>query len=135
MAEEKSGITDPTTFGFSAEGLKRMDAVMQDYVERGQLAGVATVLARNGKIVHVGLHGHMDLRAGKPMQEDTIFRIFSMTKPITSLAVLMLHEEGHFNLDTPVADFMPEFKQMQVLVHQTEEGTELEPLRAGDHHL
>jgi CubicO group peptidase (beta-lactamase class C family) len=128
MTEEKSGITDPTTFGFSTEGLKRMDAVMLDYVERGQLAGVATVLVRNGKTVHVGLHGDMDLRAGKPMQEDTIFRIFSMTKPITSLAVLMLLEEGHFSLETPIADFMPEFKQMQVLVHQTEEGMMIEPL-------
>jgi CubicO group peptidase (beta-lactamase class C family) len=111
----------PTSVGLSAEGLSRIDAAMQAYIERGQVAGIMTVLVCGGKIAHTGLHGCRDLRSNSPLAEDTIFRIFSMTKPVTSLAVLMLCEEGYFDLDTPIAAFMPELKDLRVLSGKKDE--------------
>jgi len=120
---------DPTTTGLSSKGLQGMDAAMRAYVERGQLAGLMTVLARCGKIAHWSMHGQMDLHTGKPIAEDTIFRIFSMTKPITSLAVLMLLEAGDFDLCTPIAEFIPELGDLRVFVRQSETGPEMARLK------
>jgi CubicO group peptidase (beta-lactamase class C family) len=120
---------DPTTAGLSPERLKMMDAAMQAYVDRGQLAGVMTVLVRHGKVAHWAMHGQRDLRQGKPVEEDTLFRIFSMTKPVTSLAVLMLLEEGCLQLNTPIAEYIPELKHMNVLIGQNDGVLELESLQ------
>jgi CubicO group peptidase (beta-lactamase class C family) len=118
----------PESVGLSSARLERMDAALQRYVDRGQLAGLITALMRRGQAAHFAIHGQMDLATGKPMREDAIFRIFSMTKPLTSLAVLMLYEEGAFHLQYPVSMFLPAFNELKVLVRQTEAGMELAPL-------
>ena len=104
----------PEEVGVSAERLKRIRPVMQSYVDDGSLPGFLTVVARRGKIVHFETIGMRDVENKKSVEPDTIFRIYSMSKPITSVAVMMLYEEGHFQLGTPVSRFIPEFKNMKV---------------------
>ena len=108
-------MVEPEAVGLSTERLSRIDKVMEAYVEQQKIAGGVTLIARHGKIAHLGTYGMMDVEAGKPMTPDTIFRIASMTKPITSVAVMMLYEEGHFRLHEPVSKFIPAFKEMHVL--------------------
>ena len=112
----------PEDVGVSTEHLERIRPVMQGYVDDGNIAGFLTAMARHGKIVHFETIGMQDIENNKPMAADTIFRIHSMSKPITSVAVMMLYEEGHFQLDTPVSKFIPEFKNMKVY---NEEQTEI----------
>ncbi len=119
---------NPESVGLSASRLKRIDAVIQRYIDCGQLAGAITVLARRGQVAQLGMYGQMDIAAGKPMQEDAIFRIFSMTKPITTLAVLMLYEEGAFQLPYPVSIFLPEFNDLKVFVRMHDGEMELASL-------
>ena len=104
----------PEEVGVSTEHLEGIRPVMQGYVDHGRMAGILTVVARRGKIVHFETVGMRDVENKKPIEADTIFRIHSMSKPITSVAVMMLYEAGHFQLDTPVSDFIPEFKNMKV---------------------
>ena len=104
----------PEEIGVSTERLERIRPVMQGYVDDGNLPGFLTVVARRGKIVHFETIGMRDVENNKPVEPDTIFRIYSMSKPITSVAVMMLYEEGHFQLGTPVSRFIPEFKNMKV---------------------
>ena len=111
----------PEEVGVSTEHLERIRPVMQGYVDDGRVAGLLTVVARRGKIVHFETIGMRDVENKKPIEADTIFRIHSMSKPITSVAVMMLYEEGHFQLDTPISKFIPEFKNMKVYnAEQTE---------------
>ena len=107
-------MTVPEEAGMSAERLERIRPVMQGYVDDAQLPGFLTVVARRGKIVHFETIGMRDVENKKPVEPDTIFRIYSMSKPITSVAVMMLYEEGRFQLTTPVSRFIPEFKNMKV---------------------
>ena len=107
-------MTVPEKVGFSAQRLERIRPAMQDYVDKGHVPGFLTVVARRGKIVHFETIGMRDIENEKPIEPDTLFRIHSMSKPITSVAVMMLYEAGHFQLDTPVSDFIPEFKDMKV---------------------
>ena len=104
----------PEAVGVSAERLERIRPVMQGYVDDGNLPGFLTVVARRGKIVHFETIGMRDVENKKPVEPDTIFRIYSMSKPITSVAVMMLYEEGRFQLGTPVSKFIPQFKNMKV---------------------
>ena len=104
----------PEEVGVSAERLERIRPVMQGYIDDGHIAGLLTAVARRGKIVHFETVGMRDIENNKPIEADTIFRIHSMSKPITSVAVMMLYEEGHFQLNTPVSEFIPEFKNMKV---------------------
>jgi CubicO group peptidase (beta-lactamase class C family) len=115
----------PEKVGFSSERLSRINAAMQRCVDEGGYAGILTMVARRGQIAHLDCFGMMDAEAGKPMQPDAIFRIYSMSKPVTSVAVMMLYEEGHFQLNTPVSEFIPGFKDTQVFVQETESGMEL----------
>ncbi|MCE2415981.1 beta-lactamase family protein [Candidatus Poribacteria bacterium] len=108
-------MVEPEAVGLSTERLARIDKVMETHVAQQKIAGGVTLLARHGKIAHLGTYGMMDVEAEKPMTPDTIFRIASMTKPITSVAVMMLYEEGHFRLNEPVSRFIPAFKEMHVL--------------------
>src|SRR5580704_17393811 len=90
-----SEVTTPETVGMSRARLARLDEVMKRrYVDSGQLPGILTQVHRKGELVHTGVAGHMDLERAKPMREDAIFRIYSMSKPITSVALMMLVEEG-----------------------------------------
>ncbi|HQE91479.1 MAG TPA: serine hydrolase domain-containing protein [Anaerolineae bacterium] len=102
--------------GFSPVRLGRISTLMQRYVDDGKLAGLIATVARRGQTVYMEKFGMMDIEAHKPMQFDAIFRIASMTKPITSVAVMTLYEEGHFHLNTPVAEFIPGFKEARVFV-------------------
>ena len=104
----------PEAVGVSSERIERIRPVMQGYVDDGNLPGFLTVVARRGKIVHFETIGMRDVENKKPVEPDTIFRIYSMSKPVTSVAVMMLYEEGHFQLGTPVSRFIPEFKNMKV---------------------
>ena len=122
-------MVEPEAVGLSTERLSRIDKVMEMHVEQQKIAGGVTLLARHGKIAHLGTYGMMDVEAGKPMTSDTIFRIASMTKPITSVAVMMLYEEGHFRLHEPVSKFIPAFKEMHVLPPEDAE-TSAEPIPA-----
>ena len=108
-------MVEPEAVGISTERLSRIDKLMEAHIAQQKIAGGVTLLARHGKVAHLGVYGMMDVEAGKLMKPDTIFRIASMTKPITSVAVMMLYEEGHFRLNEPVSKFIPAFKEMLVL--------------------
>ena len=107
-------IAVPEEVGVSTKRLKRIRSFLQGYYNSGEVSGFLTVVARHGKIVHFETIGMQDVENNKPVEPDTIFRIYSMSKPITSVAVMMLYEEGHFQLGTPVSRFIPEFKGMKV---------------------
>lgn len=101
--------------GMSKARLARLDEVMKRrYVDSGDLPGILTQVWRRGELVHTGMAGHMDLERGKPMREDAIFRIYSMSKPITSVALMMLVEEGALGLDDDVHSHIPEWKHLGV---------------------
>lgn len=104
----------PEEVGMSAERLGRIRAAMQRYVDRGLVPGVVTLVARRGRVVHFDAIGYRDVEGKQPMTTDTIVRIASMTKPIASVALMTLYEEGHFLLTDPIAKFLPEFKDMKV---------------------
>lgn len=104
----------PENVGFSSERLERIPKMMQTCVERGDLAGTLTLLARRGQVFHCATTGWMDIENQRPMPVDGIFRIYSMTKPITVTAVLMLVEDGCFLLDDPISNWMPEFGEVMV---------------------
>ncbi len=106
--------TSPEKVGFCSERLKRIHQTMQHYVERGDLAGTLTLLARRGQVFHCAATGWMDIENQRPMPVDGIFRIYSMTKPITVTAALMLMEEGCFLLDDPISNWIPEFARVKV---------------------
>jgi CubicO group peptidase (beta-lactamase class C family) len=121
-------IVSPESVGFSSPRLGRITTAMQGYIDAGQLPGIITVVARRGKVVHFECLGMMDAEAGKPMQADAILRIFSMTKPITSVALMMLFEGGHFLLDEPVSKYIPAFADLKVYAGATEADIELADL-------
>ncbi len=101
--------------GLSASRLARVDQVMtQRYVDTGRLPGLLTMIYRRGKLAHLGMSGHIDIERGKRMRDDAIFRIYSMTKPITSVALMMLAEEGLVGLDDDVATHIPSWKNLGV---------------------
>jgi CubicO group peptidase (beta-lactamase class C family) len=103
------------SIGLSASRLARVDEIMtRRYVETGRLPGLLTMVYRRGELAHLGMAGHIDLERGKPMREDAIFRIYSMTKPITSVALMMLVEEGLIGLDDDVATHIPAWKNLGV---------------------
>ena len=118
----------PEEVGVSSTRLNRLREAMQSYVDDGKLAGLITMIARRGQVFHYECFGMMDIQANKPMQPDTIFRIYSMTKPITSAAMMMLYEGGDFQLKDPVSRFIPGFKDVRVFVSTNESGLELAEL-------
>jgi CubicO group peptidase (beta-lactamase class C family) len=105
----------PETLGLSAERLARLGAAMRTHVERGELAGVVVLVARRGQIAYFEAFGKREIAAGAPMERDTIFRIYSMTKPVTSVAALLLLEEGKLLLGDPVTKYVPELAGLRVL--------------------
>ena len=104
----------PEDIGMSTSRLERIAPVMQGWVDDGKIPCALTMIVREGRLVHFEKFGMQDVATAKPIEFDTIFRIYSMTKPITSIAVMMLYEEGHFQLGTPVSKLIPAFKDMQV---------------------
>jgi CubicO group peptidase (beta-lactamase class C family) len=100
--------------GFDVDRLSRLDAVLDRYVDGGRLPGVQVAVSRHGEVVHRHCHGVTDVEAGTPVAPDTIYRIYSMTKPITSVALMMLYEEGAFLLENPIARWLPELADLRV---------------------
>jgi CubicO group peptidase (beta-lactamase class C family) len=119
------GIT-PEDVGLSAARLYKIDHLTQRYINEGKIPGSVTLVARKGRIVHMTSQGKMDIEANKDMDEDTIFRIYSMSKPITSAALMMLYEDGRFQLDDPVSRFIPSFARLKVY---SADGKHTAPLR------
>jgi CubicO group peptidase (beta-lactamase class C family) len=115
--------TTPEAAGFSGERLKRLDANMKSWVDKGWMNGAAALIVRNGKIVYYKSAGYDDPQAKTPLAKDGIFRIASQTKAITSVAVMMLYEEGKFLLDDPVSKFIPSFAKATVLDKFNEKDT------------
>jgi CubicO group peptidase (beta-lactamase class C family) len=106
--------TDPAETGLDAERLARIDARFARYVDEGKLAGWLIAVSRHGRLAYVSRHGLRDTEAGLPVETDTIWRLYSMTKPVTSVAAMMLYEEGAFELNDPVANFIPSFAGVRV---------------------
>jgi CubicO group peptidase (beta-lactamase class C family) len=106
----------PEEVGLSSERLSRIGEFALAEMEKGRIAGAVSLVARRGHIVYFESAGKADIEEGRAMREDSIFRIASMTKPIVSLAVMMLHEEGRFLLDDPIARFIPELGKLRVAV-------------------
>jgi len=115
----------PETVGLSSTRLARIGPLMERYIASGRPPGVITLVARHGKVVHFACHGLRDVAANLPMEPDTILRMYSMTKPVTSVALMMLFEEGCFTLDEPIAKYIPELGKMRVWVGQTATGPQL----------
>ena len=115
----------PEEVGVSSARLERVNKLMQDYVGSNKLAGISTRLARRGAVYHSENFGVADIESGRPVDDDTIWRIYSMTKPITSVATMMLYEEGLFQLDDPVSDFIPELDGMKVYAGMGQDGLKL----------
>ncbi len=105
----------PSEVGMSAEKLNHVDELMQESVAKKLIPGGIVMIARHGKVVHFKAYGKMDLEADKPMTKDAILRFYSMSKSITSAAVMMLHEEGKLNVADPVSKFIPELKEATVV--------------------
>ena len=105
----------PEEVGLSSERLGRIDEHLRErYIEPGKISGALTLVARKGRLAHCSALGHMELEGKRPLEEDTIFRIYSMTKPITSVATMMLYEKGLFQLRDPVHKFIPAFRDQGV---------------------
>ncbi len=117
----------PVDVGLDGDRLAAIPNFFGSYVDRGKLAGVSTLIARDGRIAHFETVGMRDTARGLPLEKDTIFRIYSMTKPITSLALMMLYEEGRFQLNHEVSRYIPEFKDLRVWDGGTPESYETKP--------
>ena len=115
-AAEEVPVVKPETVGLSSERLERISSAVQRDIDNKRIAGAVTLVARRGHVAWFKAQGMADRETGKPMRPDTMFRICSMTKPITSLAVMMLYEEGRFMLEDPISKYLPEFKNPKVLV-------------------
>jgi CubicO group peptidase (beta-lactamase class C family) len=117
LAENK-----PESLGFSSERLERLHAVMQGEVDQKELPGIVTILARHGKVVEERTYGKKDIASGAAMTKDTIFRIYSMTKPITGVAMMILYEEGKWHPTDPISKYIPEFAHLKVFKGVDESG-------------
>ena len=116
--------SDPAELGFSAERLGRIERFFQAYVDDGRLPGFLVAVTRRGRVVHVARSGARDMEAGRPVETDTLWRIYSMTKPITSVAAMMLYEQGALELTDRVARYIPAFADTRVF----DGGSALKPL-------
>lgn len=118
-------LASPESVGFSSDRLKRVEDQMEDYVAKKQLAGGITMLARHGKVVEFKTYGVSDITRNTPTAKDSIFRIYSMTKPITGVAMMMLYEEGKWRPDDPISKFIPELANLKVYKGKDDQGNVL----------
>ena len=107
---------DPAAAGVDPDRLTRIDTHLRRYVDEGRLAGWQVHVTRRGQTVHSSVYGSRDLEAGLPVEQDTLWRIYSMTKPVTSVVAMQLYEEGRIRLNDEVSRYLPEFADMRVLV-------------------
>jgi CubicO group peptidase (beta-lactamase class C family) len=114
VSAQDLSFDSPESVGMSSDRLERIAPVLQQYVDNGELVGVVSMLARRGEVVHFEEFGALNKNTGQALETDSIFRIYSMTKPITTLAVMMLYEEGKLQLNDPVARYLPAFSDVRV---------------------
>jgi CubicO group peptidase (beta-lactamase class C family) len=107
-------LSKPESVGFSSERLERLHALMQGVVDQKQIPGIVTILARHGKVIDYRAYGQRDMASGAPMTKDTIFRDFSMTKPVTGVAMMILYEQGKWLPTDPISKYIPEFAHLKV---------------------
>ncbi len=119
----------PGAVGLSAERLARLDALFNGYIERDEIAGAIARVSRRGQVAYARTMGWLDREARIPMRDDAIFQIMSMTKPVTAVALMTLYDEGAFHLNTPIASFLPEFRDTKVFARETADGIEVEDLK------
>ena len=112
----------PEVAGMDSERLDRVTQAMQAFVDEGKLSGAVTIASRDNKLVHFESVGYRDIEARAPMTPDTIFRIYSMTKPVTGVALMILYEEGKFKLSDAVEKYLPEMKDLQVYAGTDDDG-------------
>ena len=125
-------IASPGSVGFSDSGLERATAALQQHIDNGDIAGVVAAVARDGKLIYFEALGQMDLEQGKPMRDDALFRLYSMTRQITSAAVLQLYERGKFKFDDPIKMYLPQFEDQRVLIDASSTNLSQTRPRAGD---
>ena len=113
----------PESVGIAADRLSRLNAAMKRLVDDKQVAGLVTLLERHGKVVHYNAAGVLDVRKPDLVQKDSIFRIYSMSKPVTGVAMMMLYEEGKWQINDPVSRYIPEFSRLKVYVGKNDDGT------------
>ena len=116
LVAQRMPVASPESVGLSSERLQRIEASVGKSIADKQIAGAVTMVVRHGKVAWLKPQGMLDREADIPMPADALFRICSMTKPITSMAVMMLYEEGRFQLEDPISKYLPEFKNPKVLV-------------------
>jgi len=116
--------------GFATERFAHLDRVLHSYVDKGLIPGVQTLVWRRGRLVHRDRFGFVDVDKATPVAQDTIYRLYSMTKPITSVALMMLYERGHFLLENPVSRWIPSFADLQVFTGGTADAPETRPLES-----
>lgn len=121
VSSQQLPMAAPEDVGMSSERLERLDAMMQRFIDDDLVAGTVTLVAREGKVVHLNAQGERYIEGGDSMDPNDIFFIMSMTKPIASTALMMLFEEGYFLLDDPISMYLPEYAEKEVLV-ETEGG-------------
>lgn len=109
------GTSKAERVGMSTQRLQRIDALAQRYVAEGKVPGMVTMVSRGGKVVHFAAHGQRGADDSAPMTKDALFRIYSMTKPITAVAIMQLYEQGHFQLSDPISKWVPELAELEVL--------------------
>ena len=133
MSTELQVGTDPAEVGFDPARLGRVDRRLARWVDDGQLPGFLVTVARHGRLVHVGRYGSRNVEEGLPVEDDTRWRIYSMTKPVTSVAAMMLYEEGAFELGDPITKWLPEFAETRVYVAGSAQkpvtAPQMEPIR------
>ena len=122
----------PESVGLSTEGLRRATIALQAHIDGGDIAGVVAAVARDGQLVYLEALGHRDLDARDPMPEDALFRQYSMTRPITSLAAMILWEEGKLALDDPISKYLPQFADQRVFIDSSQLNMERARARAGE---
>lgn len=122
-------VSEPASVGFSPDRLERISPAMNKYIEAGKLPGVLTLIAKDGEVIYFEDEGYQDIEASKALQKDTLFRLFSMTKPVTAVAAAILWEQGKFHMFDPVVKYFPEFKDLQVYVSGEGKEITLEPMK------
>ena len=113
-AQNGFGVATPESVGMSSERLERLNERMHRFVDEGHLSGIQTAIIRKGRLAHYDTYGYQDLKTKTPLSDQSIWRIYSMTKPIVSVGLMMLYEEGKFQLYDPVAKYIPELAQLTV---------------------
>ncbi|MEV5358088.1 serine hydrolase domain-containing protein [Streptomyces sp. NPDC052693] len=128
MAQLREEV-EPVEAGLDPRALERLDRHLARFVDEGRLPGFLVSIARGGRVAHLVTHGSRDIAAGLPVEADTLWRVYSMTKPVTAVAALLLVEEGRLSLDDPVADHLPAFAEPRVYAGGSDDGVRTRPAR------